>query len=543
MASPADIEKSYMQKNTDGPILTAQNEAFHQAGADPDGFEGIYGDTTTDVRDMLRLGKKQEFKRNFSFISTLGFISIYMATWEFVLVSVAEGLVNGGFAGLFWTFIGTVTCYSTIVLSLAEMESMAPTSGGQYHWVSEFAPPSCQKFLSYSAGWMSTLGWLAGAASGLFICSTLIQSLIEITNADFVFPNWQYTLMSIAFLVTTIFFNTWGAKSLPSVETASLIGHMLFFVVTIIPLWVMCPKNSAKEVFTSFVDNGGWGNMGTACLVSQVAVLYCNLGSDSACHISEEVEDASWTVPRVMWWSFVLNVAMGIVILLTMLFCIGTLDDAINAEVPYLQLFVNSGSNAVAFVLTILLLILIFSSNITALATTSREVFAFSRDRGFPFSKWLSKIERRRNIPFNAVYATAFWMAVLCLINIGSTTAFNIIISLNLLALLSTYLLSIGCVCLKRIKGEPLPPARWSLGRYGLAINLFAFAYSAFAIVFSCFPSSLPVDTSTANWAPAVWAGVILLSAVTYLLHGRRHFTAPVVFVEGKRTGGLQGSE
>lgn len=554
----AGTEKTYSHAGTDARTLTPGDEDFRQADINQDGFDGVYPHTTADVRDMLRLGKTQEFKRNFSFVSTLGFISIYMATWEFVLVSLAEGLVNGGFAGLFWTFIGTVVCYSSIVLSLAEMESMAPTSGGQYHWVSEFAPASCQRFLSYSAGWMSTLGWLASTASSVFVCSTLIQSLVEITNVEFVFPNWQYTLMSIAFLVITIFFNTWGAKSLPAIETASLIGHILCFVVTIVPLWVMCPKNSATEVFTSFVDNGGWGNIGTACLVSQVSVLYCNLGdlfsdqswfllmrhpgSDSACHISEEVEDASWTVPRVMWWSFVLNVLMGIVVLITMLFCIGTLDDALNAEVPYLQLFVNTGSNAVAFVLTILLLILVFSGNITALATTSREVFAFSRDRGFPFSKWLSKMERKRNIPFNAVYATAFWSAVLCVINIGSTTAFNIIISLTLLALLSTYMLSIGCVSLKRIKGELLPPARWSLGRYGLGINLFALAYSAFAIVFSCFPSSLPVDTDTANWAPAVWAGVILLSVVTYMLHGRRHFTAPVVFVEGKRTGGLQGT-
>lgn len=28
-----------------------------------------WGDTSNDVRDMLRLGKKQEFKRNFSLIS------------------------------------------------------------------------------------------------------------------------------------------------------------------------------------------------------------------------------------------------------------------------------------------------------------------------------------------------------------------------------------------------------------------------------------------------------------------------------------------
>lgn len=266
-------------------------------------------------------------------------------------------------------------------------------------------------------------------------------------------------------------------------------------------------------------------------------------GSDSACHISEEVADASLNVPRSMWWSFLLNVSMGIVTLITMLFCIGSLDDAINAETPYLQLFLNTGSNAAAFVFCILLLVLIYSGDITALATTSREVFAFSRDRGFPFSRWLSKIEKKRNIPFNAVYAVSFWSAVLCVINIGSTTAFNIIVSLTLLALMSTYMLSIGCVALKRIRGETLPPARWSLGRYGMAINIFAFFYCGFAVVFSCFPSTLPVDTETANWAPAVWAGVIALSVVTYVFHGKKHFTPPVVFIEGKRTGGFQTSE
>ena len=66
--------------------------------------------------------------------------------------ALSVGLLNGGFGGLFWVFIGTVVCYSTIVASLAEMESMAPTSGGQYHWVSEFAPEEYQKFFSYAAG-------------------------------------------------------------------------------------------------------------------------------------------------------------------------------------------------------------------------------------------------------------------------------------------------------------------------------------------------------------------------------------------------------
>lgn len=245
--------------------------------------DGHHGGKSQDRLDMARLGKKQEFKRNFTFLSTLGFISIYMATWEFVLVSLALGLVNGGFGGLFWTFIVTVILYSSVVASLAEMESMAPTSGGQYHWTSEFAPANCQKFLSYSAGWMSTLGWLASTASSVFVCTTLVESIIAITEVDFLFPNWQYTLIMIAFLVVTIAFNTWGASSLPALETASLFGHLLCFFVILIPVLVMAPKNSAKEVFTSVVDSGGWGNVGTACCVAQISVLYCNLGKHTIC--------------------------------------------------------------------------------------------------------------------------------------------------------------------------------------------------------------------------------------------------------------------
>ena len=72
-----------------------------------------------------------------------------------------------------------------VVLSLAEMASMAPTSGGQYHWVSEFAPPNYQKLLSYFTGWMSVMSWQAGAASGPFLVGTMIQSLVYVNKESY----------------------------------------------------------------------------------------------------------------------------------------------------------------------------------------------------------------------------------------------------------------------------------------------------------------------------------------------------------------------
>lgn len=211
----------------------------------------------------------------------------------------------------------------------------------------------------------------------------------------------------------------------------------------------------------------------------------------------------------------------------------------LNSDIPYLLLFNNTGSPALSVVLNVILFLLIYAGNITALATCAREVFAFARDKGLPFAKTIGRMDPKWNIPFNAVYITSVAVVILSLINLGSTLAFNIIVSLSLLGLLSTYMISIGCVLLKRIKGEPLPPARWSLGRYGTAINAFAFLYSAFIIVFSCFPTDLPIDLGSANWAPLVWVAVILISVVWYLVWGNRHYTAPVEFVEGRKAAGV----
>ncbi len=125
---------------------------------------------------------------------------------------------------------------------------------------------------------MSSLGWLSGVSSSVFVMTTLIQTIIEVGEPEYSFTSWQYTLIMLASLLVTIVFNTWWAKALPALETMSLCGHLAGLLLTIIPLLVMAPKNSANDVFVKVVNNGGWSNTGTACLIAQVSVIYCNLG-------------------------------------------------------------------------------------------------------------------------------------------------------------------------------------------------------------------------------------------------------------------------
>ncbi|KAM5430971.1 hypothetical protein McanCB49686_001786 [Microsporum canis] len=124
----------------------------------------------------------------------------------------------------------------------------------------------------------------------------------------------------------------------------------------------------------------------------------------------------------------------------------------------------------------------------TNMATASRQLFAFARDNGLPFGKFFQKDPLGWDIPLNAIIFTVIVSSLLSLINIGSTIAFNQITSLGLCALLSSYIVSISCMALKRIRGEALLPSHFRMGALGLPINLLSLAFLVLAYVFCFFP-------------------------------------------------------
>ena len=186
-----------------------------------------------------------------------------------------------------WTFLATILMFTAIIASMADMASMAPTSGGQYHWVSEFAPKSKQKFLSYIVGYTAALGWQCGTASTGYLSATMIQGLIVLNNPGYEPTRWQGTLFIIAIALLATFFNTYLARHLPLLEGLILLMHVLGFFAVLIPLWVLAPINPASKVFGSFYNGAGWPSIGTACIVGQLAPIFSFLGPDAAVHMGK----------------------------------------------------------------------------------------------------------------------------------------------------------------------------------------------------------------------------------------------------------------
>jgi choline transport protein len=248
-------------------------------------------------------------------------------------------------------------------------------------------------------GWLSAVSWQSIIAIDSYIVGVIIQGLIVLNDASYTPQRWQGTLLIFASVIGIGLFNVFAAKHLPLAEGVFVTFHVFAFFPIIIVLLVLSPKQSAAAVFTSFSDNGaGWPNAAWATLVGQVSTMFVVLGSDSVAHMAEEIEDAGLIVPKSMVWTFLLNVPFTFGLLITYLFCIGNIDDAIASPTgfPFMYVFQNAtGSVGGATGMTIVVLLLLIMITISSMASTSRQTFAFARDNGLPFSAWLGHVGRR----------------------------------------------------------------------------------------------------------------------------------------------------
>lgn len=139
---------------------------------------------------------------------------------------------------------------------------------------------------------------------------------------------------------------------------------------------------------------------------------------------------------------------------------------------------------------------------------------AFARDNGTPYAAWLShvrdasqtfdptiltilQVSPTLDVPVNAVISSLVISSLLSLINIGSTVAFNSLVSLTNGVLMVSYSVCIGCFVWRRLSRQPMLPSRFNLGALGLPVNLLAMAFLAVVFVMVSLRAALPKEAPT----------------------------------------------
>ena len=154
-----------------------------------------------------------------------------------------------------------------------------------------------------------------------------------------------------------------------------------------------------------------------------------------------------------------------------------------------------------------------------------------------------------------AILVVTVFTALLALINIGNSAAFNGTISLVLEGFYLSYLLAIGLLLWRRLRGDLDNPnssltifneaqvaeaydrsltwGPWRLkGALGVANNVVAICYLTLIIFFSFWPSQMSPDLVHMNWAGVVTGGVAMFSVAYYLMFAKKSYTGPIIEVD-----------
>src|SRR5205085_2090015 len=224
--------------------------------------------------------------------------------------------------------------------------------------------------------------FVPGAAN---VGASVVQAFAVVASDSYVPKPFHVATLTIAFCTFAAFFNVFVARQLPGVEAAVCAMYFLAFIAFFIVLLAMGERSSGKEVFTGFQDNAGWGSIGAACFVGVSGPVITLIGSDSAVHLAEELNDASRQLPKAMLATAGVNYLLGFLMLLAFVFVVGNVEEVLATPTlqPWVQVIWNttqSRKSTMAMTAFVIFFFLFAATNSNL--TSSRQLFAFSRDGG-----------------------------------------------------------------------------------------------------------------------------------------------------------------
>lgn len=225
-----------------------------------------------------------------------------------------------------------------------------------------------------------------------------------------------------------------------------------------------------------------------------------------------------------------MNSSMQFAFMVTIMFCIGDVDQVANTPtlLPIIEVYYQATKSKNATnILVVMMALVLFVSLFNIFASVSRLTWAFARDNGLPFSKTFSYIHPTLKIPINALLLVGVICCLLALINIASTTAFNALISLPTIALYISYFIPTFFLVIRKLQNRHPHYGPFKLGRYGLPINLFSLAYILYILTFLPFPTILPATATNMNYAGLLVGTIIIIALSDWVFSGRKRFDVP----------------
>lgn len=145
----------------------------------------------------------------------------------------------------------------------------------------------------------------------------------------------------------------------------------------------------------------------------------------------------------------------------------------------------------------------------------------------------VNQIDRQHRVPKRAIELVCTAVIILSVINAASKTALSAILALSTSSLYVSYLIPVVMMIIRRLDTDrgPIRFGPWSLGRYGMIINIYSLVFGTFVCIFVPFPTQIPVTTANMNWSGPVFLGVCVLLVIDWVFRARKKYIGPTKYL------------
>lgn len=489
--------------------------------------------TAGDADLLAEIGYKQELKRTFSTFQVFGIAYSIMG----VLPSIASlsGLgLSAGPAGFLWAWFSASIMIISVSLSMSELASAIPTSGGLYYWTYYYAPERYRVVFSYFIGFCNAMALCAGLVSICYGNSEEILAAVYLSHdGTFEITTGKTYGVFAACVVSQAICTCLSSKRIAWLQSTSAICNtgiiILFFIAVPIGNRVNDRGfNDGKFIFGQVNNFSDWP-IGFQFVLSLFTAVWTIGAFDSCVHMSEEAKNASHGVPIGILSSVSVCATLGFFIIICINACVNPDIEAVistDTGFPLAQIFYDSlGRNwAIAFMSLISACQWLMGSSI--LTALSRQIWAFARDDGLPFASYVKVVHPKLKVPIRAViFATVISLALGCLCLAGSAAA-NALFSLTVSG---NYTAWCTPVLLRLTSGrDRFKPGPFFLGHFWSRINsIITCSWGLFVIVLSMIPATKAVDKTDMNYTVVITCGVWILSMIYFFVYKYKYYHGP----------------
>ncbi|KAH8734362.1 amino acid/polyamine transporter I [Ilyonectria robusta] len=499
-------------------------------------------DLSADEQTLAALGYKQEFKREFSSWTTFAVSFAVMGLLPSIGTTMWYGLGYAGPAANTWGWLLSVIFVLCVALSMAELASSMPTSGGLYYAAAVLAGPKYGPLAAWITGWANWLVQVTGAPSVGYGCAGMILAVASMRNPDYVPTDWQTFLLTVFIMITQSVLSSMPTRWIANLNSVGTVVNVacLFITIIIIPAASkVTPKFQSSDFAWSIQNYTDWPD-GISVMMSFLAITWTMSGYDSSFHLSEECSNASVATPRSIVMTAVSGSILGFILNVLIAYTIQDVEQIFESDLgqPWAAYLIQILPEPIAIAVLCMTIVCAYSMGQGCMVSASRVCFAYARDDCYGvLSPLLKQVNRYTLTPVNAVWFNTL-IGVLCMLLLfGGDASIAAIFSIGAIAAYIAFVLPVFIKI--AFVGNNFRPGPWNLGKFSVPVGIVSCMFALVMMPIFCFPAyeGANLTADGMNWTVVVFGVPMILIVIWFFVDAHKWFKGPKINIKHHMIG------